>query len=324
MSLTFAPDPQLNSELDVLGAVKVLQLVLDSKDGFSGVTSAGPAGDFDARDVDGDRTLELVVQRTVAGSSLPAFRLLPGSNAQRTFTLTAQGLGAAGVLAAGGQLEASFAAAELQVPFNLRADLRAPRVVSTTPATGQMVEALDVTVVFSKIMDASAPSGSQQLLGGLQLVYLAAAGPVQVPGSWTVGSATVDEWGQATERSRATFALAPTCSPVGGSYRIEAQTSLRDLQGRSLDQDASAPGPNGFTASFVLAGTATTPQDSPCAACTNGACGDCRKLPDLCTKLAQACDPDTGQCEDCKIFCQQSCQQNSATCDACLKACQAP
>ena len=357
LRLRLQADPKLNTEAQLLAQLDTLELVLDSSTGFAGASVAGGAGGFEARDVDGDGVLELVVSRAVRGA-LPRLQLEPGSNAGRGFALRARGLAAGAVVAVGGVAATGFEAGvtvEVAVPFNLRSHLRPLRVVSTTPAGASLqVPFSAVSVELSQAIDAAS------VKDGLSLLYAGTSGESAVVQEWKLSTRTVKEWGIDEQRGVAAAVLPPGCTPSPGTYRVVATSALRGASGRTLDQDASSAAADGFSASFVVAGV---PGSTPCGGCleakecdpqgtgkyscvkgqcvpvppttcnqglpcaektvcrpTTGECvPDCRLQP-LCTS-PEICDSGTGLCAvDCKQACGEACAKgDQQLCDECMK-----
>jgi len=303
IQIRFLVDPTLNTEQQVLLQVDRLELVLDAPQGFAGVTSAGQSfPPFTAVNTDQDSALELVVQKDVASdSSLPLVRLLPGSNLDCTFSITARGWKGTQVTALGGAASVRFRQGsheDLPVPFNLRAGFRAPRVVISQPHDGQQ----DVPAALGQVYLAfSRPVTVDPQSSQLSVVYDAAGG-LAVPGSWQLSSTKVYELGMPETRTVATLKLAASCPSLSpGSYRIEASTKIVDSSGNRLDQDAGTTQPDPFTASFTISGT---PTGSPCGA-TPGTCAsdkDCGSLQGFVCQLDATggslgkCVPGTTDC----------------------------
>ena len=123
LQLRLTSDATLNTEQQVLAGVDTLVLVLDAPAGFSGAGSAGQThGELTASDPDNDGQLELVLQRDLHGA-MPLLRLLPGSNADVSFKITARGQQRNQTTAVGGVAAAAFTVG--QVPMTaMRSDLR--------------------------------------------------------------------------------------------------------------------------------------------------------------------------------------------------------
>lgn len=262
LRLRFVVDPTLNTEQQLLSVVQELELVLDTTSGFSGVGATGKSvGDFVSADVDGDDVAELRLTRYLSGDrSLPQIRLLPGSNLDSRFQITAKGLRQSEIAAIGGLASVDFRSGEhvdINVPFNLRASYRAPRVVISLPHDGQTVpQALgQVYIEFSKQVALSPKTED------VRLVYESTAGDRTVPGAWNLSQTKVEELGMDEIRAVATLQLEGSCPLNPGTFRIEAATSIVDGQGNPLDQDATSAELDGFVASFSIPGQAAA---SPC------------------------------------------------------------
>lgn len=251
LQIQLVSDSRLNTVGQILSAVQTLELVLDSPSGFDGAGSAGQShGALTARDTDGDGKLELVLRRAVDGA-LPQIRLLPGSNVDRSFKITARGLAGSQVTAVGGVASAAFTRGQLRdlaLPFNLRASFRQPRVVFSLPHHGQVAPAAlsQVYLEFSRVVMVAKDS--------LRLTFQGATAS-SVPGQWKLARHTVNELGYSETRTTATLTLPPSCSLNPGSYGIEASTRITDEAGRALDQDLGNDVADGYTAHFSIAGS---------------------------------------------------------------------
>ena len=255
LQLKLSSDSTLNTEQQILQRVDTLELVLDAPAGFAGAGATGQThGELTASDPDQDGKLELVLRRSVSGE-LPLLRLLPGSNADRSFKITARGLQKNQITAVGGVASASFAEGEVQdllVPFNLRAGFRQPRVLFSLPHDGQTApRALNqIYLEFSKVV---APPGKDQL----RLIYKGTGKEATVAGIWQLAQHTVYEMGLPEARTTATLKLPVSCSLNPGAYRIEASALIKDATGDTLDQDLGTAAAEGYVARFSIAGQAT-------------------------------------------------------------------
>jgi hypothetical protein len=297
LQLTFATTPQLCTTQQLLAEIDALELILDAPAGFSGATTQGPAGSLEARDVDGDGVLELVLRRAVHGA-LPQLQLLPGSNGQHSFEIRVHGLAGATIAATGGLASVSFSAGvatDLTVPIDLRPDRRPPSVISTTPAAGASLAQpfTVVSVEFSSVIDTTSLTGLRLVLGDNPT---SGNGWVQ----WTTQSRTVQQWGVEERRSVATARLPAGCAPGAGDYRIEASSPIKDLHGRPLDQDAADPATNSFSATFTVAGVST---GSICGGCAEGT--ECYPVQPVQPGQRYVCKG--GQCVPASGSCPQPC-----------------
>ena len=169
IALGFVHDRMLNSEADVLAAVRVVELILDADSGL-GVPAAGRYGRWQATNTDGDADLELVTDLAVpASASFPPYRLLRGALASGPFDITARGRdGDDHVVAAGPPTQAEFGASSRSVDLSL--DLlglyRSPRVVASQPADGDVLNAAParLSVTFSRVIDENTVSAGLSLV----------------------------------------------------------------------------------------------------------------------------------------------------------------
>lgn len=260
LQIRFLADPTLNTEQQILAMVDTLDLILDAPGGFVGVAATGQSfGVLDAWDVDNDKVAELMLRRSLGGAGeLPLFRLLPGSNMDRGFKITARGWRGKEIAAIGGVASSRFEAGahkDLDVPFNLRAAFRPPRVVIALPHDGQTVPSAlsQVYVEFSKRV--------QVQENQLRLVYESSGHDISVPGAWQMEQNTVRELGMSEVRSVATLTVSGSCSLNPGTFRIEASTQITDETGAHLDQDAASTGDDAFVSRFTIPGQ---PTGQPC------------------------------------------------------------
>ena len=312
LRLKMVVDPELNGESQLLSVVQNLSLVLDAPEGFVG--APGEGGELSATDVDRDGKLELVLTKPVVGQkSFPLYRLLPGSNAGRSFYVTARGLVGSQVAAVGGSALAKFAvdqSLELSVPLNLRPAYRAPRVVMSLPHDGQQAvpQALaNVYVEFSKWID------ERSIEKHLHLIWRSPAGDErEVPGVWNLTNISVNELGFPEERTAATFQRKDECLLTSGEFRIVAEAGITDTSGNALDQDALRPGADPFRSTFEVVGSVV-----PTGAAKDTACATVTAQPGC--KSDPECNPDGGSsfiCARLGTAAEGACVLNGQSCGA--------
>lgn len=333
--LHLVPDPKLNTEAQVLAVVQSLDLVMDGRAGFAGVSAPGEAGSFTAVDIDADGVLELRLQRKLKGrDALPQFLLLRGESGEGPFELAAHGRAGDNIVALGELRDLRFHDGEERVrdlPFDLRPGHRAPRVDLTMPADGEssVPTALgEIYVQFSKVV-----KGMEQHVS-LRFETQDSA-TIQVPGSVVVAAKSVMRVGHEETFTTATIKLGCALGP--GTYRIEATAQIIDEKGLALDQDASVDGANGFVGRFRIDGQ---PGDEPCSAsateckrpedcnvnlpagtgakstyrCADGSCvADVDECGGLCTTGDEVCDAP-------KKTCVPDCREHG--CDSLLHSCE--
>ncbi len=270
INIRLAPNPELNSERQILALIHSIKLTLDAPGGFKGALTEGQQlGPFIATDVDSDKMLELQLTYPLGvETALPLFRLFPGQNGDRVFQLAARGVTPAvprdEVVATGVVESVRFYAGEtidLMVPFDLRAAYRPPRVVATTPRSSEIgvPSALArLELEFSKPIDRSS-------LQYLTITYDSSAGPRPLAaGKWELRELQVRELGLETKRSVAGFTVDVTCPLSPGTYHLHADALVRDLSGSGLDQDATRDGPDPFDGTFVVGSTGEPARSEPC------------------------------------------------------------
>ena len=275
IAIRFVHDQTLNSMADVRAALRVIELKLDAAGGL-GVATSGRYGAWQATDTDGDSDLELVAALVVPeGASLPPYRLLQGAALRGPFDITARGRNEDGsVVAAGAAAQAKFDALNAQsveLPLDLLGPYRAPRVVASQPADGEVLDEppAKISVTFSRVID-------ERTVGqGLRLVSEDGS---QVSGagldSWTIATQNVPVFGVETLRSVAQLLPSESCQLVSGRYRLEAGSSIQAEDGKGLDQQAHTPSAQGYVASFTLS------KDGSCAAKSCRSPSDCRESDD--------------------------------------------
>jgi hypothetical protein len=282
LRLKLVVDPALNSEALLLSVVTSIEIVLDAPEGFSALPEGG---ELSAKDVDGDGKLELVLQKPVQGlKSFPMYRLLPGSSAGQSFTITARGMVGNQVAAVGGSAPAKFAdgqSTEITVPLNLRPGYRAPRVIMALPHDGQnaVPQALsNIYVEFSKWIATSTADKYLHLTTKVNGVDTA------VPGKWSFNNIAVTELGYPEERTGATFQRDAACYDlIAGEFHIDADAKITDTSGAPLVQDAMSSQPNGYRSTFYV-----TPSTQVAPGTSSSACVTVRPAQVGCT--------DNGSC----------------------------
>jgi hypothetical protein len=297
LRLRLVHDPELQSEKQILAAVETLELVLDASGGFTGVSSPGQrVGELVATNSDDDAPLELVLGQSLRGrAALPLLRLLPGSNANRSFQITARGTAGGQLAAFGGLSAVRFApgqALDVLVPFNLRAGFLPPRVLFTLPHDGETKAPATLSQIyleFSKLVT------HESAKAGLKLVYQGKGGDQPVPGGWTLGTNQLADLGLPAERTTATFQTGDGCALSPGTYRLEASAAIVDARGAALDQRADNDVADGYVGRFTIPGA---PEAAPCAKPASKCVGD----EDCNDKAADAgtqqwvCDKGSGKC----------------------------
>jgi hypothetical protein len=224
---------------------------------------------------------------------------------------------------------------EVQVPFNLRSDFRAPKVTQVLPEDGSQLDSAgvgSVVVIFSKAMR---PESIAQA-GVYQVLRLESGSETLVPAE----SIQVEPiYQDGPSRAEYRFAGGPLNA---GTYRVRVTQGALDESGRSLDQVPLEPGNQSFTSQFTLgtemARTAACAPNCETLWCGNGgtqcaegltcntATGTCEPepgCPSACPEL-MVCDPDLGGglcVDDCRVHgsyggCDegQRCDTNSGLC----------
>ena len=291
--------PELNTEAQVLAALDRIEFVFDAAGGFENVPAqGGKVGPLDARDVDQDGEMELVLDEPVGGSrTFPLLRLLPGSNLARDFSIRAVGFAGAQPAAVGGAAAVKFTegeSIEVAVPLDLCDAHLPPRVLYTVPGPGENIGEQDlktfhsVRVYLSKVIDASTVKSN------LRVIHEPTGQPVE--GGWELEELASSCLGTPEKRSLAVFVV-DGCLLHSGSYWVEASSDLRDLQGVALDQTALQQGTDGFESSFSVTRTVPPPY-MPCSGAGGG--GGCLKdedcPPDERCEVHDPTDPKQNRC----------------------------
>ena len=325
LDLSLVADPNVNSEAALVEKLSCIRVVVDSSEGL--YPDPGSAdrreGDLLIRDIDGDNQGELIAGVDMAElGRLPLIRVEQGGLSDLPLELRLDGRATGGAdacrdqtdptVAAGGVQGIYFSAGgvqPVQVPFNLRAEYRPPRVTQVYPEDGASLtlETVgSVVLIFSKQMD----TASLVRPGVIQLLRVEGSQESAVQTSCTglpvyVGGPT-----------KADCKLASTLSE--GSYRVRVSQGALDTSGRSLDQAALQPGNQPFSSQFEIGPTSAQTASCPpmceslwcgnggtrCPAgltCVNDAC-----VPDSCPASCgqlMVCDKTYAVCvDDCRIF----------------------
>lgn len=270
LRLRLVSDPVLNTEAQVAAQLSQLELVLSASGGFANLAaSTTRVGAFEVTDSDKDGRPELLWRRSLSAAvELPELRVTPGENGSRSLAIAAFGRKGSTVVAAGSVSSITFSSGserDVDIPFNLHAAFRPPRVVLSSPHDGQTVPPAisQVVVEFSRMVQLSGTTsnGAPDNATGLRLVYQSGSDrPVGT--SWKLSATTVQEGGISHQRSLATLLI--PCTLNGGTYRLEATSEITDTTGQHLDQHAANGGLDAFVARFTIPGT-PPPSGEPCA-----------------------------------------------------------
>jgi hypothetical protein len=263
--------PELNTETQVVEALDRIEFVFDARDGFENVPAqGGKVGPLEARDVDKDGEMELVLDESVGESqTFPLIRLLPGSNLARDFSIRAVGFAGDRAAAVGGAAAVKFTegeSIEVAVPLDLCDAHLPPRVLYTVPGPGENLAELDIKsfnsirVYLSKVIDEATVKDN------LRVIHEPTGKPVD--GGWYLQELQSACLGTPEKRSLALFHV-DGCLLHSGSYRVEASSDITDLQGVALDQTALQQGTDGFESSFSVT-RAVPPPYMPCSGAGGG------------------------------------------------------
>lgn len=315
LHISLVPDPNLNSEADLVARIGSVRVVVDSEQGLYPASFTYKDEEKEVRDLDSDgySELEAFVDLGDLGR-LPVIRLERGGLDPLPLDLKLDGLAKDGTPkaaeAAGGVPGVRFTEEEVvqvRVPFNLRADFRPPKVTQVLPEDGSQLNSLvgSVVVIFSKEMRPLAA-------GVFQVLRLESGSETPVPAE----SITVEPiYQDGPSRAEYRFAGGPLNE---GTYRVRVTQGALDASGRPLDQVPLEPGNQSFTSQFTVSAVAATAACAPncealmcgnggttCASgldCVNGACVP-KGCPKTCPEL-MVCDPapDRGLCvDDCRV-----------------------
>lgn len=321
LDLSLVADPNVNSEEALLSHLAQLRLVVDSPQGLYPAGAERREGDVEIQDVDEDGAGELVARVDLADlGRLPLIRLERGGLDEQPLDLRLDGLGpGAGSgpslvsVAAGGVQGLRFeggAVQSVQVPFNLRAAYRPPRVTQVYPEDGSSLQpgaVGSVVLIFSKAMNPE----SLGRAGVITLVRVDSGQETPVPAQQIVPGEVYS--GGPT---RVDYRLASMLKD--GSYRVRVSQGALDGSGRPLDQVPMQPGNQPFSSGFGLTDFATTATTCPQAGCEVAWCGNggtacpdgltCENdtcVPDGCPAscdVLTVCDTSLGVCvPDCRV-----------------------
>lgn len=325
LDLSLVADPNVNSEASLVEKLRCIRVVVDSSEGLypdPGDTDRRE-GDLLISDIDGDNQGELVAGVDMADlGRLPLIRVEQGGLSDVPLELRLDGRAAGdaetcrdqkdATVAAGGVQGIYFSAggvSPVQVPFNLRAEYRPPRVTQVYPEDGASLtlETVgSVVLIFSKQMDTASLTRPDVI----QLLRV--QGSQESPVTITCTGLPVYVGGP----TKADCKLAATLDE--GSYRVRVSQGALDTSGRSLDQAALQPGNQPFSSQFTIgptsAQTAMCPPTCESLWCGNGGtrcpagltCVDDVCEPDSCPASCGAlmvCDQAHAVCvDDCRIF----------------------
>ena len=319
VDLRLVPDPNLNSEAQVLAALDSIVLVVDSPDGLYPPGSERMVDGVQIEDADADPSdLELVATIPVTGGRLPIIRLERGTLPDASLELRFLGVPAeAGApVSVVGRVQGVHLASpieELAIPFNLRPELLPPRVTEILPSDGSGLAGCEVSkiyVMFSRPVD-----------------------PATLVGAITVEPGTVEDVRLDPSGLTAEIRVAGLGGADSLRYSVAIETTVTDVEGRALDQIPSELGPQPYRSAFALTcGPAT---DIPVIECTVGApvsavcefpgrlaCVDGFCVPRACDFAScgdtTLCDPASGRCElDCRAWGEaEICPSERPSCDA--------
>jgi len=323
LDLSLVADPNVNSEASLVEKLTCIRVVVDSSEGLYPGGADRREGDLLISDIDSDGQGELVAGVGMADlGRLPLIRVEQGGLSDPPLELRIDGRATGdadacrdkndATVAAGGVQGIYFSAdgvQPVQVPFNLRAEYRPPRVTQVYPEDGANLSLEivgSVVLIFSKQMD----NASLTRPGVIQLIRVQGSQESAVAIACVPG----EVWGGGP--TKADCKLAATLSE--GSYRVRVSQGALDTSGRSLDQAALQPGNQPFSSQFeigpTVAQTASCPPMCESLWCGNGGtrcpsgltCVDQRCVPDSCPASCgplMVCDATHAVCvEDCRMF----------------------
>jgi hypothetical protein len=164
--LELTPDTNLGSAQRLAAQIDTVLLVVDSPQGLYPASEPQVVGNVQIKNVDSDAWLELVVTVPVPSGRLPWIRLRRGALPdEKPLDLRLSGLrttgGSIGAVALGRVQHLQFTEGvtrRVVVPFNVRPERLAPRVLQVLHTGGARVDGCRVeqlAIVFSKPMDAA-------------------------------------------------------------------------------------------------------------------------------------------------------------------------
>lgn len=325
VDLALVPDPNVNSDEQVLEWVDSIVMIVDSAEpGLYRIGDERSQGNVQIENADTDDALEVVVSMPVLGDRLPLIRLMQGSMPDASLELRFLGIpperGPAVAIGRVQGVHLSDPIERLDVPFNLRPDLLPPRVTEVAPSDADPAPDCVVSTVymmFSRPIDPATVAPAVSVEG-------------DVSSTVAVDSVTVDPDGR-----WATLAVSGlTGSGSTLRYRLVVTTALVDREGRALDQIPSEPGDQPLEIEYEL--LCTPGPDIPLAQCAPGVDGTCPLprfscvegacIPDDCGQClaGNVCDSATSQCvADCRLWGETACPVGTS-CDAASGVCVAP
>ncbi|WP_437566240.1 Ig-like domain-containing protein [Sorangium sp. So ce542] len=299
LDLVLVPDPNINTTEQLLTHVQRAALLVDAEEGLYAPGEERLQGDVQVKNTDVDPALELVVSLTIARERLPRIRIEQGGLPDVPLDIRVLGLASgeqSAVVARGELMGARLAAppAEMTVPFNLRPEVRPPRVEQVLPADGSTAHDC---VVPSLVISFSRPIDATSLSEPGVIAITPDPGPIEV---------AVDPSGLVA--NVATPRLAGDTDRL--AYRVTISSAARDRTGQPLDQAAAEAGEQGYVGDFSLpcGPPPNIPEPPPCwldhhcpvgALCAGGAC-----IPVRCRETClggRVCDPLRAACvDDCR------------------------
>ena len=322
LDIELVPDPNLNSEAQILERVDSLVFIFDSPDGLYPPGAERTNGNVQIVDADADPSDLELLSTIPLGDHLPIVRFEQADLPDVPIDVRILGESGTGPIAEGRVLAARFSDTiePLLVPFNIRPEHLPPRVGEVIPNDGTPLQGCTVptlVVMFSKPIDPATLFLPNAVLfepgGAPTAIRLDATGVVaQIEPPPIEGEGTV-------------------------SYRLEIASLVTDTAGIALDQVAAETASQAYIGDFTLrCGPSTSIPDPP--ACGSGAppgpvepvcLGGARFIcvDDVCVATAceaatceagLVCDPAIGTCiQDCRIYGDVPvCPSDRPTCEA--------
>jgi hypothetical protein len=329
LDIELVPDPNINSEGQILERVDTLVFVFDSPDGLYAAGEESSSEGVQIVDADADPTdLELVATFPL-GDHLPIARLEQADLPDVAIDVRVLGESGVGLIAEGRALGARFAThgEMLRVPFNIRPEHVPPRVGEVIPSDGQSIQGCDlptIVVMFSKPIDPAS---------------LFAEGAVTFEPGGAPTTIRIDATGVVAQ-------IEPPPDIVGIdnqlSYRLVIETTVTDTAGVPLDQRAAEDESQPYIGDFTLPCTPPTsiPDPPRCGS------GEVSPLPPVCPGMPRlmcvddecvlsmcdvatcesglVCDPAVGYCvSDCRDYGDVNvCPAERPTCNFELGVCE--
>ena len=237
LDLRLRPDPNVNTEAQVIAAVESVVVVLDSPDGLYAPGEERVEGDVQIENADGDPALELVTSVPLT-DHLPWIRVEQGSlDPDVVLDVRLLGLPSPGgdPIAVGTVSGVGFADGEVGVPFDLLPALLPPRVVDVIPDDGDTIPGCNldrIVIVLNK-----------PVLPGTAL----AEGAILFDPGGAPRSIRVDV------SSRFIDVVPPAWSFTSEArYTLTVASSITDVAGEPLDQVPSLEGAQAYEHEFTL------------------------------------------------------------------------